>query len=80
MEHPTTTDGNVTWKHYCILRFQKVTASTNSSEDDDMAATNYTVKFQNIDPKKSFRFKITPHDALCRNIFKCGYGYFRNYT
>lgn len=61
--HPTTTDGNVTWKHYCIIRFQKVTASTNSSEDDDMAATNYTVKFQNIDPKKSFRFKTTPHDA-----------------
>ena len=61
--HPTTTDGNVTWKHYCILRFQKVTASTNSSEDDDMAATNYTVKFQNIDPKKSFRFKVTAHDA-----------------
>jgi len=67
-KHPTTTDGNVTWKHYCMLRFQKtfseIDVSINSAiNEEDIAKTSYTAKFNNLDPKKSFRYKVTPYDV-----------------
>lgn len=62
--HPFLYDGNVTWTHFCMLRFQKVMSLIDiNSEDDDISVAHYTAKFQNLDPKKSFRFKVVSHDV-----------------